>query len=205
MNKNNKSGKNRARDIGFYALILVILLATIFSMTNTSGATEEYSYADVVDLFQQEQVESFYTEGSTIVLTLKDGTTVTCEIYSISIFINDLNDLVMEQKAAGIISDYDYDPEWTAPWWASFLPYLIIMVIMIVVWVVIFNRTQGGGAGGVARFSKARTKLGSDEKNKKTFADVAGADEEKEELQEIVDFLKEPKKYTEVGARVPKG
>ncbi|MCC8078900.1 MAG: ATP-dependent zinc metalloprotease FtsH [Oscillospiraceae bacterium] len=205
MNKNNKSGKNRARDIGFYALILVILLATIFSMTNTSSATEEYSYADVVDLFQQEQVESFYTEGSTIVLTLKDGTTVMCEIYSISIFINDLNDLVMEQKAAGIISDYDYDPEWTAPWWASFLPYLIIMVIMIVVWVVIFNRTQGGGAGGVARFSKARTKLGSDEKNKKTFADVAGADEEKEELQEIVDFLKEPKKYTEVGARVPKG
>jgi cell division protease FtsH len=86
----------------------------------------------------------------------------------------------------------------------QFIPYLLIMAAAMGLWYVMMNKA-GGGAGGIAKFSKARTKLGSDEKNKKTFADVAGCDEEKAELAEIVDFLKNPKAYTDMGARIPKG
>ena len=203
---NKKPGNNRARDIGFYALLILILLATIFTMTSAGRKNTEISYAEARDLFLQEKVESFVAEGNTLTLKLRDETVVTCSMSTISVFYNDLNDLVQEQKDKGILSDYDYTPEWQAPWWASFLPYLIVMVIFVVVWSVVMNRMQGGGgAGGVARFSKARTRMGSDEKQKKTFADVAGCDEEKEELAEIVHFLKNPKQYTEMGARIPKG
>jgi cell division protease FtsH len=201
---NKKPGKNRARDIGFYALLIVILLATIFTMNLNGRKSTNAEYSEVRDYFLQEKVESFVAEGNKLTLTLKDESVVTCELSSISIFYNDLNDLVQEQKDKGILKEYDYPPQWQAPWWASFLPYLIVMVLFVVVWSVAMNKMQGG-AGGVARFSKARTKLGSDEKKKVTFEDVAGCDEEKEELAEIVHFLKNPKQYTEMGARIPKG
>ena len=201
----NKPGRNRARDIGFYALILVILLATIFSMNQSSSASSTVSYAEVIDLFEQEKVEAFTADGNDLTLTLKDKSVVHCELSTISIFYSDLNELIKQQKADGIISDYDYAPAWEAPWWASFLPYLLVMILFVVVWFVMMNRAQGGGAGGVAKFTKARTRLGSDEKKKVTFADVAGCEEEKEELAEIVHFLKNPQKYTEIGARIPKG
>ena len=171
---------------------------------NRTATPENTPYSELVELFQNEQVESFSADGNTITATLKNGETVTCELSTISIFYNDLNDLVIEQKSKGIISEYDYPPEWTAPWWASFLPYLIVMAIMMVVWYVMINHSQGG-PGGVARFTKARTRLGSEEKKKVTFVDVAGCDEEKDELQEIVHFLKNPKQYTDMGARIPKG
>ena len=201
---NKKPGKNRARDIGFYALLIVILLATIFTMNLGGRKSTNAEYSEVRDYFLQEKVESFVAEGNKLTLTLKDESVVTCELSSISIFYNDLNDLVQEQKDKGILKEYDYPPQWQAPWWASFLPYLIVMVLFVVVWSVAMNKMQGG-AGGVARFSKARTKLGSEEKKKVTFDDVAGCDEEKEELAEIVNFLKNPKQYTEMGARIPKG
>ena len=201
---NNKPGRNRARDIGFYALLIVILLATIFTMNLNGKKSTDVGYSEVRDLFLQEKVESFTAEGNKLTLVLKDESVVTCELSTISIFYEDLNELVKDQKDRGILKDYDYPPQWQAPWWASFLPYLIVMIIFVVVWSVAMNRMQGG-AGGVARFSKARTQLGSDEKNKKTFDDVAGCDEEKEELAEIVHFLKNPKQYTEMGARIPKG
>ena len=201
---NKKPGNNRARDIGFYALLIVILLATIFTMNLSGKKSTNVEYSEVRDYFLQEKVESFVAEGNKLTLVLKDESTVTCELSTISIFYNDLNDLVQEQKDKGILKEYDYPPQWQAPWWASFLPYLLVMVIFVVVWSIAMNRMQGG-AGGVARFSKARTTLGSDEKKKTTFDDVAGCDEEKEELAEIVHFLKNPKQYTEMGARIPKG
>ena len=201
---NKKPGKNKARDIGFYALLIVILLATIFTMNLGGRKSTNVEYSEVRDYFLQEKVESFVAEGNKLTLTLKDESIITCELSSISIFYNDLNDLVQQQKDKGILKEYDYPPQWQAPWWASFLPYLVVMVIFVVVWSVAMNKMQGG-AGGVARFSKARTRLGSEEKKKVTFDDVAGCDEEKEELAEIVHFLKNPKQYTEMGARIPKG
>ena len=92
----------------------------------------------------------------------------------------------------------------TIPWWVEFVPYLIMLGIMAVVWFLMM-RSQGGGNGRVMSFGRSRARMQDPSKNKITFADVAGADEEKEELQEMVDFLKNPKNYTEVGARIPKG
>ena len=201
---NKKPGNNKARDIGFYALLIVILLAVIFTINSTGKKSGDVPYSEVRDLFLQEKVESFAAEGNVLYLTLDDESTVVCELSTISIFYNDLNELVQQQKDRGILTEYDYPPAWQAPWWASFLPYLLVMVIFGVVWFAAMNKMQGG-AGGVARFSKARTRNGADEKQKKTFADVAGCDEEKEELAEIVHFLKNPKQYTEMGARIPKG
>lgn len=98
----------------------------------------------------------------------------------------------------------EYRAPVVVPWWYDFLPYLIMLVIMAVLWFVMI-RSQAGGGGKVMSFGKSRARVQDPAKNKITFADVAGADEEKEELQEMVDFLKNPRNYTEVGARIPKG
>ncbi len=205
-----KPNRNRTRDLGFYALLLVILVAVIFTMTQDREENQVESYSELVELFKNEKVQSFQTKGTTMLLKVRTDDPVkpveemSYELYSFSVFYEDLNDLIMSQKARGIIEEYDYGKGAEIPWWASFLPYLIIMGGAMLLWYVMMNKA-GGMNGGVSKFSKARTKLGSDEKTKKTFADVAGCDEEKEELAEIVDFLKDPKSYTAMGARIPKG
>ena len=209
-----KPNRNRTRDLGFYVLIIVILIATIFTMTK--GEKEEpMVYSDLVDLFQEEKVKSFVTEGSDIILKLRTGETdpatgeelteeKTYSMYSFSVFYEDFHELIAQQYQDGIIEDYDYTEGFTIPWWASFLPYLLLIGAAMWLWYMMMKQS-GGAGGGVAKFSKARTRLGSEEKNKKTFNDVAGCEEEKEELAEIVDFLKDPKAYTAMGARIPKG
>ena len=106
------------------------------------------------------------------------------------------------------VADLDFSIQYrapvTIPWWYEFIPYLIMLGIMAVVWFLMI-RAQGGGNGRVMSFGRSRARMQDPSKNKVTFADVAGADEEKEELQEMVDFLKNPRNYTEVGARIPKG
>jgi cell division protease FtsH len=201
--------RNRARDIGFYILLLLILVAVIFTMTKDSEPDRIENYSELVDLFQSEQVQSFTTEGNKIVLQIRTEDPDLPEqkaydLYSFNVFYSDFNELIMDQHERGVLESYDYSEGFVVPWWASIVPYIILMGGAMALWYVMMNR-MGGGAGGVARFSKARTRLGSDEKNKKTFADVAGCDEEKEELAEIVDFLKDPKAYTAMGARIPKG
>ena len=201
--------RNRARDIGFYVLLLLILVAVIFTMSKDSEPGQLESYSELVDLFQSEQVQSFTTEGNKIVLQIRTDDPENPEqksydLYSFNVFYSDFNEMIMDQHQRCVLETYDYSEGFVVPWWASIVPYIILMGGAMALWYVMMNR-MGGGAGGVARFSKARTRLGSDEKNRKTFADVAGCDEEKEELAEIVDFLKDPKAYTSMGARIPKG
>ncbi len=206
----NKPNRNRTRDLGFYVLLMVILLAVIFTMTRDTDSNRVESYSQLIDLFQQEKVQSFETKGNEILLTVRTDDPLapteemTYDLYSFSVFYEDFHDIIWQQKQDGILEDYDYGEGTVIPWWVQFLPYVIIMGGAMALWYVMMSRA-GGGAGGVARFSKARTRLGSEEKNKKTFADVAGCEEEKEELAEIVDFLKDPKAYTAMGARIPKG
>ena len=201
-------GNRRVRDIGFYALILVILLATVFSLTNGNRGTE-LNYSEIIDLFEQKQVESFVISGNELYLYLRQPyegqQEITRNLRDVDRFYEDLGDLIREQKAAGILTEYDDNEGFVAPWWLSFLPYLIVVGVFGVLWYVMMSRATGAGAGGVAKFSKARTKVASEGQTKKTFADVAGCDEEKEELQEIVEFLKNPAAYTAMGARIPKG
>ena len=207
-----KPNRKKVRDIGFYVLLAVIIIAIVYTMNLDSKVNEVSSYSELADLFENEKVESFRTEGNTIILQVRTGNPVDpveeqqYSLYSFSVFYQDFGDLIREQHQSGILKEYDYTEGFVMPWWASFIPYLIIMLGAMGLWYFMMNRAGGGGgAGGFARFSKARTKLGSDEKDKKTFMDVAGCDEEKAELAEVVDFLKDPKKYTEMGARIPKG
>ena len=205
-----KPNRNRARDLGFYVLLIVIMMAVIFTMTGEKDTNKIKNYYDLVDLFTEEKVQSFRTEGSTIILEVRTGDAIApteemkYDLYSFGVFYEDFKDIIKSQYESGVLEQYDYDEGFVAPWWASMIPYVLVMVGVMALWYVMMNKA-GGGAGGIAKFSKARTRLGSDEKNKKTFADVAGCDEEKEELSEIVDFLKNPKAYTAMGARIPKG
>ena len=204
-----KPQRNRARDIGFYVLILVLLACTLFTLLNQEP-DDELTYAQVRDLFQNEQVQQFTYNGSknTLEMQVRDKSeksgyrTVYYKMYSFSLFYEDFGDLIKEQYEKGIITDYQIEPV-QSTWWLQLIPY-VLMIGFMVLWVVMMQRAQGGG-GGAMKFGKARTRLGSDEKNKKTFADVAGEDEEKEELREIVEFLKDPKAFTKMGARIPKG
>ena len=131
---NTKQRPNRSRQIGFYILILVLLVGTIYSMTRTTAKTE-LVYSEVVDLFRGEKVESFSidTDGN---LTMKlreaykGSTNIAYRVGTISIFYTDLNDLIQEQKAAGILTEYDYAPAWEAAWWLAFVPYLIIFLTL---------------------------------------------------------------------------
>ena len=209
-----KPNRNRTRDLGFYVLLIVILIATIFTMTR-GDKEEPMVYSDLVDLFKEEKVKSFVTEGTDIILEVRTGETdpatgeertqeKTYSMYSFSVFYEDFHELIQQQYEAGIIENYDYTEGFVVPWWAGFLPYLLLIGAAMWLWYMMMKQS-GGAGGGVAKFSKARTRLGSEEKNKKTFNDVAGCEEEKEELAEIVDFLKDPKAYTAMGARIPKG
>ena len=137
-----------------------------------------------------------------------DGTKlVRCKVYDFSVFYSDFHDLIWQQKVDGIIEEYNYtEGSGVSLVLMSLLPYVLIIVVSMAAWYFIMKRAGGGDmTSGIAKFSKARTRLGADEKNKKTFADVAGCDEEKEDLAEIVDFLRDPKAYTNMGARIPKG
>ena len=138
----------------------------------------------------------------------KDGTvTLRCRVYSFAVFYEDFSDLIWQQKLDGIIEEYNYTEGSTvSAVLVSLLPYVLIIGVSMAAWYFMMKRAGGGDmTNGIAKFSKARTRLGADEKSKKTFADVAGCDEEKEDLAEIVDFLRDPKAYTNMGARIPKG
>ena len=201
--------KNKARQIGFYVLIALLLVATIYTLTR-GNKIESLTYSEVIELFENSKVKSFALDSDgNLTMELKEAykgsTTFNYRVGSFGIFYTDLNDLIREQKAAGILTEYDYPPAQELAWWVAFVPYMVIFLMMGALWFAMMRSAQGGGAGGVMKFSKARTRLGSEEKKKKTFADVAGADEEKEELQEIVEYLKNPRAYSEMGARIPKG
>ncbi len=250
-----KPNRNRSRDLGFYLLMLAILIAVVMLLNKQATPNQIESYSELADLFREGRVKSFRvipgSANNTVELEIRPksgalsentaaenetaasaaasaaekpetaaegavsqaqgGTAdeltvkVTYDLYSFSVFYEDFHELIWEQSEAGIIESYEYEPGGNIPWWVSFIPYAILLFGGFALWYVMMNRMNGGGAGGIARFSKARTRLGSDEKNKKTFRDVAGCDEEKEELAEIVDFLKDPKAYTAMGARIPKG
>ena len=147
MKKNKKT-----RDIGFYVLILVVLVAVIFLMLS-NNETESMSYTEVRSLFENEQVKSFTVDGDTLYLSLKEPVsgryTLTHTLYSFNVFYEDMHELIDQQWHDGIITEYNYDVGWTMPWWLSFLPYLLIMIVFGVLWFVMMNKGVGGDKLGV--------------------------------------------------------
>ena len=192
--------------MGLYFLAIILLLLAYYAFAG-GDRTPTVTYAQVEDLFQREQVTSFYVrDGNQLYLNLQDGTTVTNTLGSVESFREELGDLIRQQKAAGILTDYNYDPVYSPPWWSQMLIYVLLIGGVFLLWQYMAVRAQGGGGMDQGRrFSKAKIRFGSESKQKVSFADVAGADEEKEELREIVDFLQAPQKYLDLGARIPKG
>lgn len=204
MNKNN----SKKPSIGFYIFIMIILVAAIYLLSTQNASHTKVEYSEVRRLFASEKVDYFVIDGDTLYMSLKEpyengATKVEHKLANVSIFYNDLGDTITSQLASGVLSDYNYD-NWETPFLIAILPYIAIAVIFFLLWYFLISRA-GGGGGNVMRFGKARTKLASEFKKKITFSDVAGADEEKEDLEEIVDFLRDPEKYIALGARIPKG
>ncbi len=205
--------KRTIKDLGFYAVVVVILLAAVY-MINQMNKPKTLTYPQVLNAFKQRWVKSYVIEESVITLTLDPecplakeyAKTASHSLYSVAIFHDDTKDTISEQIADGTLdlAKSDVKQDYSPPWWVMFLPYLIMIIIVVLLWYFMMNRSGGEGAKAM-RFGRARTRVGSDEKKKVTFNDVAGADEEKEELAEIVDFLKNPKRYIDIGARIPKG
>ncbi len=194
--------------MGLYLAVILLLLCGYYLFFGALR-TPKISYAQVEELFRREQVSSFFVkDGDELYLNLKDGSTVRNDLGSAERFRAELGGLIQEQKAAGVLADYDYAPVYRPPWWSEIMLYVLLIGGIFLAWQYMMMRAQGMGGGGMdqgRRFGKARIRFGSDSDGKTSFADVAGAKEEKEELQEIIGFLKDPQKYLDLGARIPKG
>ena len=212
----------------FKAIILYILLIgiVVFAVSSMLGQTkqEKLIYSDIVEYFKTDSVVSFVVdEDYLLTLTVVDPEYATADpetgivteydkehlkqfsyqLRSLDLFYTDLESYITNNAN---LTEYDYEPQTVYPWWLSLLPYVIVIVIFILLWVFMMNQTAGGKGGKINSFGKAHVKTPSpNDKNRVLFSDVAGADEEKAELQEIVDFLKDPHKFTTLGAKIPHG
>ena len=199
---------SRFRGILLYGIVILLLL---WSFSAFSGARREgyVTYSQMVEYFEDEQVTQFTVgEDDVVTLTLADGSVRYHALASLELFHADLGDLIQTQREAGTLTYYEYQQKTELPQWALVvLPAVVSVVLVMIIWWMMAMRqqnAQGGGQGGMSRFGQARVVSGQ-ERSTVTFADVAGADEEKAELQELVDFLRNPQKFTDLGARIPKG
>ena len=197
--------KNKGFDgISFFIILGICIMLISFFMGDFSvEKVEPVPYSEFVQYMNNGEVKSVTTyEDNQAQVELNDGKKLSVVLPSKTMFIDLYHGLVAEGK--GFI--YNDTPPTETPWWVSLLPTIAIVVIFILFWVFFLNQAGSGGGGKVMSFGKSRAKLSNgNEKNKITFNDVAGVDEEKEELQEIVEFLKYPKKFVDMGARIPKG
>ena len=189
-----------------YAALLVAFLGWISNLFTTSQDTLPYS--KVVELFNKEQVRQFVVEDQTITMQLNKPyngqTTITAPLADPESFRQEMHETFAEQTASGVLENYNFVPDKGFSPYTLILPLLVVGLVILFVWALLMGRMSSAG-NPMNGFSKARTVLGVPGDKKVTFDDVAGADEEKEELQEIVDFLKNPEKFTEIGARIPHG
>ncbi len=192
-------------------ILLVAVLALVLVVLSSSLLTQNGSrlaYSDVLDLFENERVESFVLQGDTLTLTLygsgaEQTGTATAKIGDIETFHKDLDETIAAQSAAGVLKSYNYLPAANSIWKTA-LPYLLVGIALLFVWFILMNRS-GSGPNAMAQFTRANARFGVPSGEAVTFQDVAGADEEKEELSEIVEFLRDPDRFKQLGAKIPKG
>jgi cell division protease FtsH len=215
--------KNSSAKIVIFYIILFVAVIVALSMLFKDGDSEKLTYGQIIEYFKQDQVAEFVVdndyyidmlvyvtdeEGNILIddATGKEKTKrVGYQLQSLGLFVEDCSEYY---KNNSNLKKYDIEPDNVFPWWVAFLPYILVLVIIIILFVVMRKAANSGGAGGAGRmnsFGKARVKMPQNDKNKVLFSDVAGADEEKAELEEVVDFLKDPSKFAKLGAKIPHG
>ena len=190
-----------------YVLVLLLIFAVVTQLFSLGGG-DELPYSQVLSYFETGSVRSFTlsADGALSMKVTEGGEekTVATHIGDVDQFHTDLDETIKAQHAGGILESYDYPPAAQKIDWLTILPYLILGLGLVYL-IVMFISRSGGGQNSMGKFTRANARVGSGNGKIVTFADVAGADEEKEELQEVVEFLKEPDRFTRLGARIPKG
>lgn len=206
--------KKRSGTWDFSLYILMFLLIALMVSTMRGGIrSEKPEYSQIRTWFLEERVAYFTLKDGTLTLTLRgegeeEPSQVTCHLADPMVFYFDFRELIDQQLENGVLLGYDYPPGVKNSVWYDLAPYLVSLLVVGGVFVMFYRRRTGAGGGGVSgtpQFSRARTRTLSDQEKRVTFDDVAGAQEEKEELQEVVEFLKAPQRFTALGARIPKG
>ena len=210
-----------------FLLLSFLLVAVIFAyiVVNMFDEQETFRYSDLIEQFDNKQVVSFEvnekfeitvyskiideansTDGNLVFVTENGKYVLEQHVYRLShsFQLEEINKIAEEQYKAGIIEYYDYKAAQDAPWYVAYLPYIILGAILVGLWIYMLKQTSMG-AGKINSFAKAKAKMNGADKNAVKFADVAGADEEKAELEEVVEFLKNPAKFVRLGARIPRG
>jgi len=187
------------RGASFYILIFIIILAIVQMFGPSSKEIKKLEYSELIIQLNNKNIRSMEIEERVITGVLKDGTEFQASVPDVQAF----HQLILPQINEGILQ-FDNKLPLKTPWWAQMLPTLLMILVFVAFWFFFMQQSQGGG-NKVMSFGKSRAKLNSDDGKKITFEDVAGAKEEKEELSEIVEFLKNPRKFIELGARIPKG
>ena len=200
-----------SRDVILYLMLLLLMIFAVNTVQQMNEA-DDPTYSQVRTLFEQEKVKYFVLNGKDLGLQIREEgdkvSTVHYQLPDLSVFYSDLHELIDQQHESGVLEGYDYKVGIEGTWWYRMLPYLVLLLVMAAFWYMMYLRQSGGSSGGgpgPSRFGHARTRTLADQGKKVTFQDVAGAEEEKEELREIVDFLQDPQKFISLGARIPKG
>lgn len=198
--------KPRANLLLYFLLfgLIFFLCASLF----TPSSKSEIDYSTVRELFQEEKVRSFTVEDGVLTLVLREKDKNGAQTYEHALadeemFRKELSPYYLRQADKGIIESFDFIPTEPTPWYIQLIPYFLMLLLLGAMMYFLMARASGGGAAGAAKFGRASVRAGTPERV--TFADVAGADEEKAELREIVDFLRDPSKYNRLGAKIPKG
>ena len=205
---------NKIKNILLFIVLPITIVVSFWGITQLQAETTTKEYSQIVELFEQNKVKKFSLNlgSGELKYTLRKDKEEKIYTYdaNTSIFFEDINDIVRQiNKKAKTEEEkivYDYVRATDTSWLSSLLPMIVGVGLIAVLWIVMSKR-MGKMMGGDSTmgFGKARIKKKEDDKRKTTFADVAGADEEKTELEEVVEFLKGPKKFNDMGARIPKG
>ena len=197
------------KNIGFYAALILVLIILVMILYN-NNTEPKVKYSEVIQHFKNMEVSSFEINDNILEYKLREikdrpETTVEFTLFNVYWFMEQIQPYVDNATEMKALDNYDIIPPKPAPFWMAFIPYIFFGIIIVVFWFFMMNQMGGGSNSKAMSFGRAKLRTGNDMKKKITFADVAGADEEKEELTEVVEFLKNPKRFLELGARIPKG